>query len=49
MVYDVEMGDIVEEKPALPPQEITIDGRSSTALEIPLCCTVVWEIGVCVV
>lgn len=46
---DVEMSDVVEEETSHPPKEITIDGSGCTTLKVPLCRTIVWELGVCMV
>lgn len=49
VVDDMVMGDVVKEEAALPAQEVTIDGRSSTALEVPFLATIVRELRVSVV
>ena len=49
MVYDVVMGDIVEEEAALPAEEGAIDGSGRATLVTPSAAAVVRDIRVCVV
>lgn len=46
---DMEMSNIVEEETALPSKEVTVDGSSSTALEVPLLAAVMGQSRVRVV
>jgi hypothetical protein len=43
------VSNIMEEETTLPSQEVPVDGRGSTALEVPLLAAVVWQIGISVV
>jgi hypothetical protein len=43
------MGYIMQEKPALPAEKVTVDGASSSSLKRPLSLPKVWKVRVCVV
>lgn len=43
VVDDMEVSDIVEEEATLPAEEVTVNGSSGTALEVPLFATIVRE------
>ena len=45
-MYNMEMSDIMEEKPALPSEERPIDGGGRTTLEVPFFATVVGKIRI---
>lgn len=43
MMYHMIVGDIVQEEPALPAQEVPVDGGSCTALVVPFLSTIMWQ------
>lgn len=43
---DMEVGDVVQEESTLPSEEVAIDGRSSTPLEVPLAIAIVGKLHV---
>jgi hypothetical protein len=49
MMDDVVVGDIVEEEATLPSQKVSVDGCSSSTLEVPFLASVVRELRVSMV
>ena len=43
---DMEVGDVVKEEPALPPEKVAVNGSCSAPLEVPLAVAVVGELHV---